>query len=133
MPLIPIASATAVHPTSSSTPIKDISTFIPKSSGIIIGLEPPLLPKVKKGFTTSKVRAYRKWCNDLKSLKKIEIFPNPKRIISPTLIWSRKRMASYNFGPLRRIIATLSSLIPKINEIIHRIAQFEFVAKIDLL
>eukprot|EP00917_Polyrhabdina_sp_WS-2016_P015151 GHVP01032994.1.p1 GENE.GHVP01032994.1~~GHVP01032994.1.p1 ORF type:complete len:209 (-),score=20.95 GHVP01032994.1:86-712(-) len=99
-----------------TTPISNLlSSFHPESSGIILGLEPPAPPARRKGYTTPEIKAYRKWCSDLKRHGKIERCPNPAYVADANLV--RKKDGSYrvthNFGPLRSITSTLNSSMPK--------------------
>eukprot|EP00917_Polyrhabdina_sp_WS-2016_P005290 GHVP01011912.1.p1 GENE.GHVP01011912.1~~GHVP01011912.1.p1 ORF type:complete len:175 (-),score=16.62 GHVP01011912.1:611-1135(-) len=124
----------SLTPIITSPPTESNFEFIPESTGLILGLDPPKISKIRKGYTTPEIQAYRKWCSDLKKLQKIRICSKPKFIADVNLV--KKKDSSYrithNFGPLRSITSTLTSTMPKITDIIHKIAQFQFVAKLDL-
>eukprot|EP00917_Polyrhabdina_sp_WS-2016_P029091 GHVP01061967.1.p1 GENE.GHVP01061967.1~~GHVP01061967.1.p1 ORF type:complete len:122 (-),score=12.98 GHVP01061967.1:168-533(-) len=89
--------------TPSSPTIEVLQNFVPESTGIILGLDPPGPSKIKKGFTTKEIQAYRKWCTDLKKLNKIKLCQKPKFIAEVNLV--KKKDSTYrithNFGPLR--------------------------------
>eukprot|EP00917_Polyrhabdina_sp_WS-2016_P029092 GHVP01061968.1.p1 GENE.GHVP01061968.1~~GHVP01061968.1.p1 ORF type:complete len:130 (-),score=13.28 GHVP01061968.1:677-1066(-) len=93
--LLPGAAGIAAHTTptptptlpSTTTPTALLTSFVPESSS----------PKIKKGFTTPEVRAYRKWCNDLKRHKKIEICPKPKYIADANLV--KKKDGTFRVNP----------------------------------
>eukprot|EP00917_Polyrhabdina_sp_WS-2016_P022662 GHVP01049126.1.p1 GENE.GHVP01049126.1~~GHVP01049126.1.p1 ORF type:complete len:203 (-),score=14.16 GHVP01049126.1:20-628(-) len=115
------------------SPTSDFN-FIPKSTGIIKDLPLPELRKPRKGYTMEEIKAYRNWASELRKEGKIAFCLDPKFIAEANLVRKPDRTyrITHNFGPLRNITAVLKTSISKIQDLIHKLANYSYLVKIDL-